>query len=199
VNDGVLRLHLPELQRSSIWRTYLASGTLRIDADSFRVSSKLQALSLDRGGTVLLSPDSFSRLSALAMLKLDTCGLIGIPAAVTALAGSLTSLALADNDDLQLTSDGCTHLLALKKLTTLDLQKSGMDAALHRAGVTAPHAVLAHLNETANPWSPQSLQHLVELPGAFLAQNGHSLALTMFKEWKDSSDDDSSAGEEDNV
>ncbi len=197
MNDGVLRLHLPELQRSSIWRTYLASGTLRIDADSFRVSSKLQALSLDHCGTVSLTPDSLTRLTALATFKLDTCGLVRVPAAVTALAGSLTSLALPYNDGLQLTDDGCTRLLTLKKLKNLDLQKSCVDMALHIAGLTAPNAVLQHLDNNANPWSPQSLQHLVELPGAFLAQNGRLLALTMYKE--DSSDEDSSEGEEDDV
>ena len=101
----MLRLYLPELRRLSIYGDHAASGTLRFDGDSLLVSGKLQALSLRRAGTVTFTPDSFVRLTALATLKLSSCGLIHIPAAVTALAGSLTSLALPLDNDLQM-ADG---------------------------------------------------------------------------------------------
>ena len=89
------------------------------------------------------------------------------------------------NDGLQLSNDDRAHLLTLNRLRKLDLQKSCMELALHRAGLAAPPAVITHLEHYANQWSTRSLQHLVELPSAFVVEHGHALALTMFKEWRD--------------
>jgi len=88
------------------------------------------------------------------------CGLASIPSALTALSGSLTTLALPYNDDLQLAEDDVVTLLALRKLQNLDLRKFSL-------------------------WSPHSLQHLVDLPNAFHARHGHALALQVQEELDD--------------
>ena len=67
----------------------------------------------------------------MAALRLSECGLMHIPAAVAALAGSLTSLELPYNNDLQLDNDDVECLLSLRKLRTLDLQKSPFAAAMN--------------------------------------------------------------------
>ena len=187
----MLRLCLPKLQRLYIFGCQQVSGTLRIDRDSLPGNGKLQALSLHRTGTVIFMPDSFTRLTALATLTLTKCGLVHIQAAVTGLAGSLTALSLPYNDGLQLAADDCVLLLTLKKLRALDLQKSCTSLALSRAGLAASPAASEHSNDHASMWSPRSLQHLVKLPGAFLAQHGHALALTTFVDWREESSSDS--------
>ena len=128
------------------------------------------------------------RLTALATLQLEACGLTSIPAALAALAGSLTSLALSHNDDLQLANDDIVTLLALGKLQNLDLRKSHvrkmnhrpvcpMEAEFLKEYEEAAETVAAFLQYRPPLWSPDSLQHLVNLPSAFRVHHGRTLAL----------------------
>jgi Leucine-rich repeat (LRR) protein len=108
-----------------------------------------------------LTPHCFEGLPALATLVLSGCELINVPAALRALACSLTSLSLPYNDDLQLADDDVKTLLALRKLRKLDLAKTPR----------------RRVPNGQSPWSLGSVQQLVDLPSAFSVQHGHGLAL----------------------
>ncbi len=97
------------------------------------------------------------------MLELIDCGLASIPAALTALRGSMTRLAMQSNNALQLEHDDFLTLLSPRQLQTLDLRKyyDSYDD---------------YLGERAL-WSQGSVQHLEDLPAAFWDQCGHALAL----------------------
>ncbi len=166
-NDGFLQLHLPALQSLQVSAPYWKTGILHVNQDSFSDAANLTSLSFDYGLTLRFLPEGFTGLSTLNMMM---CGLASIPAAVgAALAGSLTHLALPYNDDLQLADADVATLLALRKLQTLDLRKTSLENKLQ--------------------WSPRSLQHLVELPVAFLANHGHKLALRLLDDDYDSDED----------
>ncbi len=127
----MLRLHLPALRVVRLHGfSEPVDGQLRIDRDSFAEAAKLEVLLLDRVSTVKLEPDALRGLTGLAMLELATCGLAEIPEALTALVGSLTSLALPYNDKLQLGDRDVRTLLALPKLRMLDLRKPPLTHAL---------------------------------------------------------------------
>ena len=181
VTEGTLRLHLPELRQlvlSGVHRDQMSSRSqeesLLLDRDSFAEPSKLEDLTLE---LVALTPDCFTGMTALAALHLQRCDLARIPAALTALAASLTWLALPFNDGLQLADDDVKILLALRKLRELDLRKQSVTAALGWRHSEAAAAVEAHMHYQPALWSARSLQHLVDLPKAFLVQHGHVLAL----------------------
>ncbi len=152
-------------------------GTLRVDRDSFAEAPQLEDLSLSALGAVTLMPDALTGLTTLARLELEFCGLICIPTSLTALSGSLTSLAMPYNNEMQLTKSDVTTLLALQKLQTLELQKAPMEAVVNNATTAL---VTAQLHYHPALWSPRSLQHLVALPNMFLAQHGHALALRVY-------------------
>jgi len=95
-SEQTLLLHMPALRRASFTASglYFTSNKLHMDRDSFAAAAKLEFLSLTGLATVTLLPDCVSVLAGLATLELAKCGLISIPAALTALAGSLTRLAM---------------------------------------------------------------------------------------------------------
>ena len=138
---------------------------LDVDWESFRHAGKLQSLSFRGMKTVSLLPDSLVVLPALATLELEDCGIVSIPVALTALTDSLTRLALAANNALQLDSEGFLTLLALRKLRMLDLRKP------------APHGPGGAMATQPLNWSPRSVCHLVKLCPAFMEQHGHMPAL----------------------
>jgi len=125
VDDGLLRLSLPALRQATLCGNWDRStlGTLRVDRGSFAEAPQLEYLVLSALGAMTLMPDAFAGLTALARLDLSSCGLTCVPTAVTALSGSLKSLAMPYNNELQLTSSDVRTLLTLRKLQTLDLQK----------------------------------------------------------------------------
>ena len=177
VETGHLRLQLPALRRANIVgyrRTNITHGRLVCDQDSFSETEQLESLRLQEHGTVVLMSNCLVALTVLATLELESCGLANIPAAVIALEGSLTSLALPFNPDLQLAHSDIATLLALRKLRKLDLRKilsgSQLNGALARA-------VKAKLRYSPSLWSVGSLQHLLNLPNAFSARHGHALAV----------------------
>ena len=185
-SEGSLRLHLPDLRRAIFdgidpadWDAEVPRGSMLLDRDSFSQAAKLESLSFFNPGTMTLTPDCFTGLTALASLQLNFCDLTNVPPALTALAGSLTSLELALNNDLQLASDDVATLLTLRKLRMLDLRKSSLDHATRIAAAAAAEAVLPVQPPS---WSMRSVQHLVNLPAAFLTQHGHVLALLMHEE-----------------
>lgn len=103
---------------------------------------------------------SFHRLAALTGLKdltLANCGLTGVPPAVSLLGGSLTSLSLAGNCDLQLGAVDVSTLLRLRCLRNLNVQK---------------YIPPSDLPGTAKLWSNSSIQALVSLPGKFIEEHG---------------------------
>jgi len=176
-----LRLHhLPELRRLALEGDRPDSGTLHFDKDSFLGSGKLEYLSVHRPGRLAIMPDSFVGLTALATLELLDCHPSHIPAAVTALSGSLASLSLSFNGALQLTDDDVGRLLTLRKLRGLDLRKRSFVMELGLAA--AARTVAAQLRYQPALWSPRSLQHLIELSNAFVMRDGRALALRV---WQD--------------
>jgi len=138
-------------------------------------------------GTSPFLPDCFAGVPALATVELSSCGLASVPAALTALAGSLTSLAMPHNGDLQLAHGDAATLLALRKLRHLDLRKSSFENAL---SYMASRRVVEELHFEPALWTARSLQHLVTLPDAFRAQHGHALDLLMYEEEESSEEDD---------
>lgn len=123
-----------------------------------------------------LTTGCFGGMTALAMLKLNKCGLTTVPAALTALAGSLTSLELRHNDDLQLADDDVTVLLALGKLQKLNLQKLCHEVPTEAANLVAG-ALIAQDGSGLVLWTQRSVQLLEELSATFLMQHGRALAL----------------------
>ena len=99
---------------------------------------------------------------------------------MTALIGSLTSLALSFNGALQLTDDDVGRLLTLRKLRDLDLRKISL--VMHLGLAAAARTVAAQLRYQPALWSPRSLQHLLELSNAFIVRDGRALALRV---WQD--------------
>ena len=144
---------------------------LRIDRDSFAGAAKLEFLSLDKFATVKLMPDCVSGLVGLATLELKGCGLTSIPAALTALSGSLTRLALPRNQALQVSDEDVKTILILQQLKLLDLPEYAPQAA----------ETYDHLTELA-PWSLRSLQHLHDLQAAYHAQHGRLVVLKFCRE-----------------
>ena len=103
---------------------------------------------------------SFSCLTALTGLKdltLANYGLTSVPSAVGSLGGSLTSLSLEDNSDLQLGAADMSTLLRLRCLRTLSVRKD---------------ISTSDVPGTAKLWSNGSIQVLVSLPGRFMAEHG---------------------------
>ena len=166
-DEGLLRLDLPSLRRLDISWRYGLSGRLRIDRESFAVAAGLKSLSLVAHMPIALMPDCFTRLTALSTLKLGGCGLIKLPTALTALESSLTSLSLPWNNDLQLGRADVAILVALRKLQYLDLRKFFLQWVFKSINLEAVDAVISHLRYEPGLWSHRSLQHLVDLPGAF--------------------------------
>ena len=147
---------------------------LRLDRNSLRETPQLEFLALACPAPVVtLQPDCFTGLTALVSLALEDCGLASIPLAVTALAGSLTTLALSCNDQLQLADGDIATLLALRELQQLNLRKSSFDTAFEDGDPAVADAVQAHLHYMPPLWSVHSMQILLRLPGAFLAEHGH--------------------------
>ena len=188
---GKLVLHLPELRRLTLRGFGWVAGDLEITRHSFREAAKLEYFSTNTPATVSLTRDCFTGVTALATLRLEACRLSSIPSALTALSGSLTSLALPNNDDLQLSHYDTQVLLALPKLQKLDLRKAHcvssmrdretvvtVSPAFKRAG----EIVVSCLAYDPPLWSQRSLQQLVELPNAYLALHGHTLALQVYDE-----------------
>ncbi len=175
----MLQLHLPALRRASIHGDCVASGKLRLDRDSLQGASNLNSLSLETWELVTLLPDCLAGLPALATVELMLCGLVSVPAALTALNGILTSLALSWNDGLQLTDDDVTRLLTLRKLRHLDLRKSFFDDAIN---YRVAAATVEALHYEPALWTTRSLQCLVALPCAFLTQHGHALEMQVHQE-----------------
>ncbi len=172
--EGSLRLHLPNLRLVTIYGLRSKGGRLHIDRDSFQEAAKLESLALyNPGNRVTMQPDCFAGLTALASIELQKCGLTEVPSALTALDGSLTSLMLKNNDDLQLTDDGFTTLLGLRKLRCVNLQKSSFKSAFRDGEVAVARAGKAHLHYDPPLWSLRSMQNLVRLPRVFLLAHGH--------------------------
>lgn len=200
VEEGVVRLQLPALRRLRINGVDTTSRRLRLDRDSFRGTAKLKHVWFDAHQSIDMLPDCLVGLPALATVMLSSCGLASIPAALTALRGSLTSLELPYNDALQLTSVGVKTVLALQELQYLDLNKSSFaddDVVSHRAS----DAVVTELGYQPALWSVRSVQHLSALSKAFLAQHGRELDLILDdegctdEEIEDEGDVDSEAGD----
>ena len=178
-------MHLPELRRLELFGDRPVR-TLRFERDSFVGASKLESVLVIRAGLLAIMPDSFVGLTALkARRKLHECGVSHIPAAVTALSGSLTSLVLYGNNALQLTSDDVARVLTLRKLRILNLQKRSFKVVMGHPA--AANTVAAHLRYQPALWSPRSLQHLIELSSAFVVQHGRALALIP---WNDFMEDE---------
>lgn len=181
VQEATLSMHLPQLRRLEIIGVEEPLHTpagLRLDRDSLQEAAKLEYLTLKYPGTpVTLQPDTFTGLTALVSLELMECGLVSIPPAVTALIGSLTSLALPYNNDLQLADDDIATLLSLQCLRQLNLRKSSFTTAFRNGDIATAEAAKAHLHYEPPLWSPRSLHHLVQLPGSFLAYHGHVPAM----------------------
>jgi len=195
----VVRLHLPALRRASIRMCHAANGGLRLDRDSFCGVTQLEALTFDmyhHQGITLL-PDCLAGLPSLATVELARCNLASIPAALTALSGSLRSLSLPWNYALKLTSVDVKTVLALRELRYLDLQKGSFrdddDVLSHRAA----DAVISELGCEPALWTTRSVQHLCELRSSFLAQHSRELNLELDEEgytdeeYEDESVDDS--------
>ena len=172
---GLLRLHLPALQRVNICGLR-DRGRLHLDRDSLLEAADLESLSLEGFENVTMMPDCLVGLTALATLDLMACGFVNIPAALTALQDSLTSLALGRNQNLQLADSDVTKLLTLQKLRMLHMGKRSLTdpGPLH---TTAAVALSVHLHYVPAPWSERSLQHLVTLQSAFLRKHGVVLDL----------------------
>ena len=179
VEEGVLRLNLPALRRVGIRCNCLASGKLRLDRDSFRGAAGIEFLSLETSKPMTLLPDCFAGLTALATVELERSGLVSVPAALTALSGSLTSLSLSWIDNLQLNDDDVATLLTLRMLRHLDLRKLFFDDAIH---YRVAAAAVEELRYEPALWTTRSLQRLVMLPKAFLAQHGHDLDMEVHQE-----------------
>ncbi len=164
---------------------------MEISRHSFREAAKLEYLSTNTPASVSLTRDCFAGLTALATLRLEACGLSNIPEALTALSGSLTYLALPNNDDLQVPDYDIRILLALPTLQKLDLRKSRCISSMQNVRTVvdvspafkrAAETVAASLHYDPPLWSQRSLQQLVDLPNAFLARHGHTLALQIYQE-----------------
>ena len=117
------------------------------------------------------APDCFAGLTKLATLDLPECRLAKIPAALTALEGSLTSLVLTYAEGLELAHDDVTILLALRNLRKLDIRRRWFQ--LERAG----NAAAAELRGELIWWNRSSMARLVDLPIAFYEQHGHKLTM----------------------
>ena len=166
---------MPALRRASItaYSRLHNRSVLHINRDSFVGAAKLEFFSLHGLGTLQLKlmPDCLSELAGLATIELKECGLTNIPAALTALAGSLTSLALPRNHALQVANEDVVTILALPQLKLLDLRKH------------APHVTVTYENVRLTElafWSMRSLQHLCNLQACYHAQHGHLVALEMY-------------------
>ena len=181
VQEAVLRMHLPQLRHLEIVGVEEIQHTpagLCLDRDSLRETAKLESFTLKHPGPVgTLQPDCFAGLTALASLELLECGLDSIPPALTALAGSLMSLALPYNNDLQLAYDDVATLLALRSLQQLDLRKSSFNKVFRKGDILIAAVVQDRLHYEPALWSPRSVKHLVRLPGAFVKNHGHVLDL----------------------
>lgn len=178
-SQETLLLQMPALRRASFtaqpcYMNFIYSHSmLRINRDSFVGAAKLEYLSLTGLATVKLMPDCVSVLAGLATLKLASCGLTCIPAALTALAGSLTHLALPRNHALQMTDEDVMTILALRQLQLLDLRKRAPQAAVTYEGM--------QMTELAF-WSMRSLQRLCNLQAGYHAQHGRLVTLEMYHE-----------------
>ena len=156
---------------------------LEVDADSFPHAAQLTSLAFTRARPLVLTPGCLTGLTALARLTVYDCGLAGVPAAVGALGGSLTRLALPFNDELQLTHDGVAVLLALRHLQTLDLRKTDVldlldgDEDLEQAACQVADAVTAKLHFDPSTWSDYSVQQIAELAASFALEHGRKLAI----------------------
>lgn len=166
-------MQLPALRRLALYgeRSRRTGGRLHLDRRSFLDPGKLESLTLmwfDPRG-VTLAPDLFPALTALAALELRACALASIPAALAALAGTLTRLALPFNDNLQLEHDDVATLLELRNLRTLDLRKHlldeslGLDATHVDEVLSAAREVTAHLHYEPVLWSSLSMQYITDL------------------------------------
>ena len=174
----MLRTYLPALARALFFALSPTSGNLQLDKDSFLTPAQLEFLWLSHFN-VTTTPDCFTRLPALATLELFECGLSSIPAALTALAGSLTSLVLANNDDLQLRHDDVNILLALGKLRKLDLRKIEWAQPVEAGNPAAGYMGRPY---DASCWLRSSLQRVVELLTGFHQQHGHALAIELHRD-----------------
>ena len=184
---GKLVLHLPELRRLTLRGSGGSLGDLEITRHSFREAAKLEYFSTNTPASVTLTRDCFTGVTALATLRLESCGLRNIPDALTALSGSLTLLALPNNHDLQLPDYDTKKVLALAKLQKLDLRKSLCVSTIRGPDLSpnftrAAQVVATSLHYDPPLWSQRSLQQLVDLPNAFLAQHGHTLALQIYQD-----------------
>ena len=163
VAGHVLRLHLPELRAMELtWCNvnWLGAGDgLALDNETFRKTGKLEVLGFhqlaEAPKLVTLTPQCLAPLKMLKELKLADCGLTGVPPAVAVLSASLTSLSLEHNVDLQLCETDIGTLLELRLLMELDV-----------------HKVYEDDPDTAELWSNDSIQLLIDLPGMFMAQHG---------------------------
>jgi len=164
-SDSVLRIYLPALRSAHIFALGRNTGRLQLDKDSLSAAPQLELLCLCHV-TVTMTPDCFTGLTALATLDLIDCSLTTIPPALTALAGSLTSLMLPFNDGFQLDPDAAKRVLALGKLRELDLRT--------KEYVFEP--------QDGSAWKLYSLQGVVELLEAFLLQHGHWLAIRLHRD-----------------
>lgn len=169
VAGDVLRIHLPELRAMDLkWCSWRGAGDgLTLDQRTFRDAGKLEALSLqqlvDTPKTVTLTSWCLAPLTMLKDLKLAGCGLTGVPPAVAELSASLTSLSLEHNVDLQLCETDIGTLLELRCLKELDV-----------------HKVYEDDPDTANLWSNDSIQVLIDLPGRFMTQHGAAPAVIFY-------------------
>lgn len=149
---------------------------MTVDPDSFQHTAQLMCLSFAGTRPLVLMPDSLAGLTALARLTIRDGGLVSVPAALEALGGSLTRLALPWNDGLQLEHQDVVVLLTLRQLRTLDLRKSDLEDVVEQLEDltdpdTADEAVQMVTDTVGcvpSVWSNRSLQHLMELPVSFL-------------------------------
>ena len=187
--EDTLLVQMPALRRASITVCGCchSDSVLRIEQGSFVGAAKLESLVLSGPANVTLMTDSFSMLAELTTVELEACGLSSIPAALTALSGSLTRLALPRNHALQVADEDIKTFLALPQLQMLDLRKRAPQAAVTYEGL--------RMTELA-PWSMRSLQRLCNLQATYHAQHGRLVALEMYYEDEEKSGYDSDSSKE---
>lgn len=124
--DGILILGaLPSLNDCHLTWDSQIGHVLHVTPASFGGATGLTSLLLRCHNQVQLEGDCFNSLSVLEDLTLRKCGPTAIPAALSAMQGTLRVLDLSSNRELQIDQAGLATLLALSVLESIDLHEDG--------------------------------------------------------------------------
>ncbi len=189
--DGnTLRLvGLPELRSCHLrCGSGLGAGhpvTLSVDAASFRGAPQLQSLRLKHQPALQLQDGSLEQLTRLTSLTIEWCTLRSVPPGVAALGATLRLLDLNRNGPLQLDEAGVAAILHCSRLTTLSLNKPGIEKWQLKFGRTAWQPIAQHMEQegyTPAQYSVESIWHLMRLPAAFRERHGRDLTVCVLEE-----------------